>query len=97
MSDLKNKLSGILSSMFTSCERSTFLISKKQHETLSSSEKISLKIHLLTCKACRSFARQINYLSKGLDKLKKENAVFQLSKDEKYKIQQNFNDELKKQ
>jgi hypothetical protein len=37
------------------------------------------------------------YLSKGIDKLRKEKAVFQLSKDEKYKIRQNFNDELKKQ
>jgi predicted anti-sigma-YlaC factor YlaD len=96
MSHLKNKMSVLLANILTSCEESTFLLSKRQHEKLSLKENINIKIHLLTCHACRSFVKQINFLSKCINKLKKEDNLFQLSPEEKSQIQQNLRDELQK-
>jgi hypothetical protein len=99
-SGLKNKLSGFWLSIVMPCERSTFLISKGQHEKLSAGERVKIRIHLFTCRACRSFAKQINYLSIGINKmnneLKKGADLFKLSEGEKSQIHQKIRDELKK-
>jgi hypothetical protein len=100
MADLKKKLSGFWHSIVMPCERSTFLISKGQHEKLSAGERVKIRIHLFTCQACRSFARQINYLTLGINKmnseLKKGASLFKVSEGEKSQIQQKIRDELKK-
>jgi predicted anti-sigma-YlaC factor YlaD len=96
MSDLKNKMSVLLANILTSCEESTFLLSKRQHEKLGLKETVNIKIHLLTCHACRSFVKQINFLSKGINKLKKGNNQFHLSPEEKSQIRQNLRNELQK-
>jgi hypothetical protein len=97
---LKKKLSTLLAGLLISCEKSTFLISKRQHEMLSKGERLKISIHLLTCHACRSFARQINYLSIGINKMNNElnkgTSLFKLSAEEKSRIHQKFSDELKK-
>jgi predicted anti-sigma-YlaC factor YlaD len=96
MSNRKNKVSVLLGSILASCEESTFLLSKRPHEKLRLKETVKVKIHLLTCHACRSFVKQMNFLLKGINKLKKEDNLFQLSPEEKSQIQQNLRDELKK-
>lgn len=51
------------------CRKATFLIEKKQIGTLTSQEKIELKIHLAGCSVCRIFEKQsinINRVVKNL-------------------------------
>jgi len=43
-----------------SCDEASYLSSKSMETNLSLKEKMNLKIHLLTCKACRLFSKQIN-------------------------------------
>jgi hypothetical protein len=96
MTDFQQNLARLMGLIISSCEKSTFLISKREHEKLSNRELMSLKIHLLTCRACRSFRKQLRYLSNGLQNLKNENVVGQLSEEDKSIIQKKLMDELKR-
>ncbi|MEL7965517.1 zf-HC2 domain-containing protein [Vreelandella neptunia] len=44
------------------CREATALISLKQDKTLSLRDKLSLRIHLSMCQACRTCARQFDLL-----------------------------------
>lgn len=49
-----------------SCEQSTRLISESQDRTLSLSEKMALKMHVLMCAGCKNFSLQIPFLSQAM-------------------------------
>jgi len=44
------------------CREATALMSLKQDKTLSLRDKLSLRIHLSMCRACRTCARQFDLL-----------------------------------
>ena len=70
------------------CKQATFLIEKKQLETLTIREKLELKIHLAGCSVCRTFQQQsiaINQMVKGL---------FHQSQPKEIKLDENFKIEL---
>ena len=62
-----------------SCQQATRLISESQDRTLSLSEKMTLKMHVLMCAGCKNFSLQIPFLSqamkayaKGVDEAEKK-------------------------
>ncbi|MDO9145766.1 MAG: zf-HC2 domain-containing protein [Rhodoferax sp.] len=61
------------------CQQATRLISESQDCTLSLSEKMALKMHVMMCAGCKNFSLQIPFLSqamkayaKGLDEAEKK-------------------------
>ncbi len=48
--------------MKLSCKDVCFMVSESLDRTLSLRERVSVKIHLLMCKACRQMARQMTLL-----------------------------------
>lgn len=45
------------------CKSATALVSQAQERSLSTTEKMRLKLHLMMCAGCRNFSRQIPFLS----------------------------------
>lgn len=48
------------------CQQATRLISESQDRTLSLSEKMTLKMHVLMCAGCKNFSLQIPFLSQAM-------------------------------
>ena len=46
-----------------SCKKATEAISRQQDEPLSFKQKLDLKLHLMMCKACRAFSKNLSSLS----------------------------------
>lgn len=70
------------------CRKATFLIEKKQLETLTLREKLELKIHLVGCSVCRTFQQQsimINQMVKDM---------FHSSQPQEIKLDETFKNEL---
>lgn len=54
-------------------------------------------MHLMGCKFCRRYKKEIRYMSKALDKFRKATFTDQkLSSDKKKKIQETINKEMDK-
>lgn len=54
----------LMKSMMISCDKATFLISKKEEGKLSSGERIHLVMHLSMCKFCKLFEKQSVYITR---------------------------------
>lgn len=50
------------------CQKATWLLSQKQDRALSRGERMSLKFHLMMCKACRNFDGNLAQLSRAFAK-----------------------------
>lgn len=48
------------------CQQATRLISESQDRTLSLSEKMALKMHVMMCAGCKNFSLQIPFLSQAM-------------------------------
>jgi len=48
------------------CKRATELISDSMHRTLSRYERVCLALHLVVCKACRAYRRQVRLIEQAL-------------------------------
>ncbi|MBF0264673.1 MAG: zf-HC2 domain-containing protein [Gammaproteobacteria bacterium] len=51
------------------CKQATERISKQQDIKLTVSEKLSLRFHLLLCKGCKNYQRQINIIHQACQRL----------------------------
>lgn len=51
------------------CRKATFLIEKQQLSTITTKEKIELKIHLAGCSICRTFMQQSMVINKMVHEL----------------------------
>jgi len=60
MKKIKHYFLKLMMKTMISCDVATYLISKSRETNLNFKEKMDLKIHLLTCKACRLFGKQID-------------------------------------
>lgn len=78
------------SKIMITCKESTYLISKKQQDSLSLTEKMQLRFHLMMCKYCRRFANQIDFISKAIvrlrSKIEKQSTYISLSDEQKMRI-----------
>lgn len=80
------------------CEKATFYLTKQQYGSLTFSEKIKLKMHLMKCKYCRYFIDEQLLLSKSLesldDKIERQEFTFSLSDEQRDKLNQTIKAEL---
>ncbi len=58
-----------MNTLMLTCSKATQLISVKAYRKLSVSEKVRLRLHLLTCSACKAFNLQSTFIDKALEKL----------------------------
>ena len=72
------------------CNKATFLITKKEYQRLSCTERVKLKAHLMACKYCRLFAEQTKFISNELLSFKQidiNKLTLTLSAEQKSNIQ----------
>lgn len=48
------------------CHQATRLISESQDRSLSLTEKMSLKVHVMMCTGCKNFSLQVPFLSQAM-------------------------------
>lgn len=80
------------------CEKATFLVEKKQFESLTVKDNLELKIHLAGCAVCRTYQLQsqlINTVTQRILNVKSA-ASAKLDEDVKKKMQQTIENALKK-
>lgn len=71
------------------CKQATLLITKSQYQRLGLLDRLKLKMHLASCKFCRCFLEQSNYISTQVDELKTidpDNLKLHLTDTQKTKI-----------
>ncbi len=56
--------------MLINCKQSTRLLSAELDRQLQSGERVQLEIHLLSCKGCRHYRQQINFLRLACQQIK---------------------------
>jgi hypothetical protein len=56
------------------CKDSTRLLSASQDRSLTVGERIALKVHLLICKGCANYRRQLDFLRQACGRLRTPSA-----------------------
>ena len=69
---MKKLLHSLMSRLMISCEKAAFFISKSQDERLTCKEKTDMHLHLMGCKFCRRYKKDIDLLSEYLKKYRRE-------------------------
>ncbi len=77
--------------LMLSCDRATFLITKKEYQKLTCKENAQLKLHLMGCKFCRAFKDQNAILSDQLRTLVENPSRAELSEEKKKEIAETLN------
>ena len=91
---MKYKVMAQMAKMMMSCDKASFLISKKADGKLSFSEIISLEMHLISCKICRLYEKDIELLNKFLRD--NNTCTHHLDMEQKEKIQYRIIAEINK-
>lgn len=63
---LQLKFMAFMSKMMISCDKAAFLTSKAENGKLSLLDKIELKIHLVSCKYCQRYEKEIKLISQHI-------------------------------
>lgn len=93
----KHALENLMNRMMISCEKATFLISKAEDEKLSCKEQYQLQVHLVGCKFCRRYRKEIHYIGKALDKVRHSTSILEkLSPEKKQNLKETLEKEIKK-
>ncbi|VAW70192.1 hypothetical protein MNBD_GAMMA09-2011 [hydrothermal vent metagenome] len=48
------------------CKKATQLMSRAQDQKLSTKQKLQLKLHILMCRACTNYNRQLSFIKKAM-------------------------------
>ena len=71
------------------CEEASRLSSESQDRSLAFGERVSLRLHLIGCKLCSRYARQLKFLRRACARIDDEPAgSAQLSDDARDRIRQ---------
>ncbi|MDB5282422.1 MAG: hypothetical protein JWO06_1497 [Bacteroidota bacterium] len=84
----------IVQALKMSCRDATYLHEKKREGKISMSESMGLWFHLLICKFCALFFRQIEKLEESSNQLSEKQ--FSLTAERKAKLESDFKEELKR-
>ena len=74
------------------CNESAQLLSLRQEQPLSTTDKIALRLHLLLCKACRSYEKQLSFFRTCFDHFRKQINSRSMSSQSKEKIRKKIKD-----
>ena len=69
MSIIKKKLVEGMNKLMLDCNTATLLITKNEFTSLSCIEQMKLRMHLASCKFCRRFKKQSEYISMHVHRL----------------------------
>lgn len=83
----------ILKSILMNCKEATLLSTRQTEETLTWRERLGLRIHLLICKPCLHFSRQIRSIQKTLQSLA-ESDIISFNEKKKEELQKKVNESL---
>ena len=92
--------SDILKILTLRCDESARLLSAEKDVKLRRAERIALRMHLLGCKACRRYKRQLAFIRKFIGNLRKKitsdsSILPPLDRDRKDQIKNALQDEMK--
>ena len=73
------------------CEKASQLASKEMDEKLPLRQSLALKLHLLLCRGCSNFTRQLNFLREAA-RYSKKTIELQLTDEAKQRIIQALKD-----
>jgi len=85
-----------LNKIMISCKQATYLYEKKKEGKLDAPERFGLWVHLLYCRFCRLFIRQVEQIESAAHKFYQNTERFRLPGDKKVALQKAFDEELKK-
>jgi hypothetical protein len=95
---LGNIMYKVMSGVMISCEQATELISISQEENLPLKKRLSLEFHLLFCKFCRRYYKEIVFLTKAFDRIRIDTAVgntyYKLPGETRDRLENKINTEL---
>ncbi len=77
--------------LMLNCDKATYLLSKQEVEKLKCTERMKLRVHLMSCIYCRKFAEQSKYITQQLQNFSKvnpENLQLKLSEIQKSNLKQ---------
>ena len=80
--------------IFLACTEANHVCDKSQYKEASFLEKIKLSIHLLYCKACRSYSATNKKLTDLISESKTQGSHFNLDQNTKIKLEQLIEKEL---
>lgn len=87
----------MLNKIMISCKQASYLHEKKVEGKLDSAERLGLWIHLLYCRFCRRFIKQVELLKAEAHKFyHTAEQRFHLSPTRKAELQKAFDEQLKK-
>jgi len=52
------------------CKQATELMSQGQDRTLSKRERVALRLHLLICKGCSNYSRQLAFIREAMQRFR---------------------------
>ncbi len=84
-----------LARMMIACDEATYLASKSRDNKLNFKERMNLRIHLLSCKYCLRYARDIRILDEYFQKHLEAGKHHHLNSSEKKRIKTRVLKELK--
>ena len=79
------------------CDKATYLLSKREVGKLNCTEKVKLRMHLVSCKYCRMFAEQTRYITKQIRtfaEIDPNNLSLALTETQKHNLQEAVNKQL---
>ncbi len=79
-----------------SCKQATYLHEKKREGKLDSMERFGLWFHLLYCKFCALFIKQVEQIESVAHQLYQKTERFHLSPERKVEMQKALDEQLKK-
>jgi hypothetical protein len=83
--------------IFINCKQATYLSERKREGKLDGAEGLGLWIHLLYCKFCKQFVKQVEFLQAQTQKLYQlAEQRFHLTPTRKAALQKAFDEQLKK-
>ena len=86
----------LIDKILISCKQATYLHEKKEEGRLDGAEQFGLWVHLLYCKFCRLFIKQVEQLEVSTRRFKQNDHAFKLSPERKARLEKAFGEQLKK-
>ena len=86
----------LIDKILISCKQATYLHEKKKEGKLDAPEKFGLWVHLLCCKFCRLFIKQVEQLEASTRRFYQNDQAFHLSPSRKAELKKAFDEQLKK-
>ncbi|HDO26801.1 MAG TPA: hypothetical protein ENH02_01665 [Bacteroidetes bacterium] len=99
MSNKKSNIKKGMEKIMLDCDHATYLVTKRDYESLNCIQKMQLKLHLASCKFCRMFAEQNKIISETINDIKvvdREHLHVHLNEEQKSKLKKTIESDLTK-